>query len=79
MNKKIEFDSASINVIIDSYKPARKLNSSVNPDDPEEIEFDARLTLSQDGKLWNLSLTAEQVEILGIEESAINYCRRDNE
>ena len=75
-NIKKEID---IHVIIESYQPFKKSADRYSPDDPEEIEISARMTIQKGNKVFNIGLTDSQIKALGLEQDAIDYIKQDRE
>ena len=71
--------SVNIQVIIESFTPYHHSCDRMQPDDPEEIEISARMTIQKGNKVYNIGLTDNQIKALGLEQDAIDYIKQDRE
>ena len=67
----------NIQVIIESYFPFHHSCDRMQPDDPEEIEISARMTIQKGNKVYNIGLTDNQIKALGLEQDAIDYIKQE--
>ena len=66
-----------ITVNVEDYKPYRKSPDPLSPDEPEEIEIFAHAMIHNGNRIFKIQLSNLEIEALGLEQEAIEECKRD--